>query len=304
MTKLPALWRRTNADGADFGSYYVTVKKRRINLQTDDRQLAHERRREAVRGARKWPRKMLPKVSAPTPAGGTAAENLAALGEVDALPLNPGSEGSPAPLNGHSPAAAPALGALPAVPVIEPEPIPPPPPEAAGEWAADLGAAKADAPADEPPPAATRIRLADMAWLDGALVTASKAAVGLQLFCQAWTMKLLGDVEAGHVGPAPTMREPSNPDEAAAFMKKAGTRWEEGDPREPGRQLYEQTIKALLPEDLPIPDWAWAPIVTAIYTVPVQLKGATKIKRDADGKEVPRDEQPAAEAPGDARAAA
>jgi hypothetical protein len=255
LKQLPRLWRRTNADGAAIGAWHTTIKKRRINLLTDDRQLAHERRREAVRGVRKWPRKMLPKVSAPTPAKGTAEDKLAALGEVDAPDLNPGSESSPAAVNGTpsmagNPAPPPELGS---VPVIEPEPIPAV--TDAGDWAGDFGAAGAAATADEQPAAPARLRLTDFEWFDGALVTLSKLAVGLQLKGQAYAMRVLGDVEAGRVGPPPVQVEGEGVAAMAAVMAMASKRWEETDPREPGRKAYEKTIVALIPAELPVPAW-------------------------------------------------
>jgi hypothetical protein len=191
-------------------------------------------------------------------------------------------------------------------PVIEPEPIPPQQP---GDWAADLGGASAMPDASTQPAPVPRLRLVDFAWFDGALVTLSKAAVGLQLAGQAWTMKLVGDVEAGRVGPPPKVAEPDGAESMAAFMKAAGTRWEADDPRERGRAAYERTIVALIPEELPVPAWLkWleAPVMTAIDTAPIQWQTGRKIARDAAGNEVTPEATGAApgEAPADARAAA
>jgi hypothetical protein len=307
VKQLPRLWRRTNADGAEIGAWHVTVKKRRINLLTDDRPLAHERRREAVRGVRKWPRKMLPKNAAPAPTKGTADSNLAALGEMDAPDLNPGSESSPAAVNGTPsmaghPAPPPDLGEQ--APVIEPEPIPAAPADA-GDWAADMHSAGSASAAPEAPAAPQRLRLQDFEWFDSVLVTASKIAVGLQLKGQAYAMRVLGDVEAGRVGPPPVAVEGEGVAAMAAFMKIASARWEENDPREPGRRAYEKTIVALIPAELPVPAWLkWfeAPLITAVNTAPIQWETGRKIKPGEAPAEP--EQQPQQEAPPGERAAA
>lgn len=305
MKRLPKLTRRKR-DGKEFGAWHVLVRNKPINLCTDDRDLAVERRKEALRGVRKWPRKFLPKVGqARDAAGGTADSNLAALGDVapdltggapSEEPERPTTDAAPA----HTPSAA-------SVPVIEPEPLPQPPREDPGAWAADLNAPAADQqPADDAAPPI--IRLQDLPWFKGALVTLSKVAVGLQLNAQAWAMKLVGDVEAGHVGPPPKLQQPDNPESMAAFMKAASAPWSEDDPREPGRQSYETTIVMLIPAEITVPAWIkWleAPIVTGYNTIPIQWQTGRKVKRDADGNEVaPPEPAEATEAPPGERAAA
>lgn len=304
MTKLPRLYRRKR-DGKEFGAWYVDVKAKPVNLRTNKRPVADKRRREAVRGVRQWPRDWDAAADPIRNANeGTVDSNLAALGDV-AHDLNPGEHSSPGGGGAYSPPPPPDMGSE--IPVVEPEPLPPPPREDAGAWAADLNAPAAEQPAaDAPPP---MFRLQDLPWFKGALVTISKAAVGLQLNAQAWVMKLVGDVEAGRVGPPPTVKALDGEAETmSAFMKAAGAPWAEDDPREPGRQSYERTIVALIPEQITVPAWVqWleAPIVTGYNTIPVQWSTGKKIKRDANGKEVPAAPEPAAtEAPPGERAAA
>lgn len=304
MKKLPKLFRRKR-DGREFGAWHVLIRNKPINLSTDDRELAVQRRKEAIRGVRQWPRKFAPKVQAHetsrNPPEGAVADALAALGEVanDGRPEHSpaGSTGDGGASGDHGAPLAPD-----APPVVDAEPIPPPP--SADGWAADVGAASA-APtsSDGAPEPQPRLRLTDFAWFDAALVTASKACVGLQLKGQAAVMRLVGDVEAGRVGPPVKLVDGDGIEAMAAFMKIAGARWEADDPRERGRAAYERTIVALIPAELPVPAWLkWleAPVITALDTAPVQWQGGRKIERDANGNEIKHDD---AEAPPVAQAA-
>jgi len=304
VKQLPRLWQRKR-DGKAFGAWHIYIRNKPINLATDDLEVARERRKQAVRGVRQWPRKMQRKASpAPAVADGAAAANLAAVGETDAPPSNPGEPSSPGAAAFPPSAAAPDMG--PPVEVIEPEPIPNAPPDP-GNWAADVndaGAAPATSSEGAAPP---RMTFADLAkqfpWLDQMLVTASKACVGVQLKAQAWTMKLVGDVEAGRVGPPPKPAPADGAQSMSDFMASAGARWMEDDPREPGRAAYERTIVALIPEELTLPAWfKWveAPLTTGINTIPIQWSTGRKIERDAAGNEV----RPKPEATADVRAAA
>lgn len=301
---LPRLWRRKR-DGAEFGAWHVYVRNKPVNLCTDDREIAGERRKEAVRGVRKWPRKFMKQVRGG--AGGGADGNLAQLGDVAPESTTPqnvaGTNGPGTDAGGGSAETPPASDS---VPVIEPEPIPQAPADA-GNWAEDFNQ-PAGAAADAAPEAPPRLRLTDFEWFAGALVTASKLAVGLQLKGQAYCMRVLGDIEAGRVGPPPVVVAGEGMAAIAATMKKASTPWDENDPREPGRRAYERTIVALIPEELPIPAWLKsfeAPIITAINTAPVQWETGRKIERNAQGVETaPVEQPPQQEAPPGERAAA
>jgi hypothetical protein len=278
--RLPKLWQRDRG-GVKFGSWHVYVKNRPINLHTKDVEIAKKRRGLALGGQQDFR----------DDAQGAAADAIAALGEVAPQPqiLNPGEpQVPPATAQPGLRAAAPSpeMGAPAAPETIEPEPIPQSEQSTAG-WADDVSAAAGASTGDAGATAeAPRLRLADFAWFKAALVTGSKVAVGLQLHAQAWAMRLVGDVEAGRVGPPPSVREPDSPESMAAFMKIASAPWDERDPREPGRQAYERTIVALIPEELPVPAWLkWfeAPVITALNTAPIQWQTGQKIKRGPDG---------------------
>ncbi len=301
---LPKLWRRKR-DGEDFGAWHVYIRNKPINLRTDDREIASERRKEAVRGKREWPRRFAAKVRATPATEGTAraVDAIAALGE--RLP-----EETPPLADAHAEptgaGAAPSAGGAPAPEVIEPERIETPP---VGNWTADVASAAAAEDHGAAEQEAPRLRLADLPWFPQLLVTLSKCAVGLQVALQAWMMRLVGDVEAGRVGPPPALKEPDGAQSLGEFVKAAGAPWDANDPREPGRLAYAGTIMALIPEELPVPLWIkWldAPVITAMNTAPVQWKTGKKIKRDADGNVVPEPEAPPAqpEAPPGERAAA
>jgi len=307
--KLPKLTRRQR-DGKAFGAWQFLYLNKPRNTQTDDYDLAVVRRRDwYTTGNLKWPRKFAAKSVSTMPEGSArAADAIAQLGNIVPEDVGGSQYATNAAQEAPMAAAAEPSTPPPPVPAIDAEPIPPPPPSADG-WAADVAGAAADAGAGNTGSSeaeeAPRLRLQDFAWFDAALVTISKAAVGLQLRGQSWTMRLVGDVEAGRVGPPPKMTEPDGAESMMAFMQAAGTRWPADDPRERGRAAYERTALALIPETLPVPAWLkWfeAPVITAIDTAPIQWQTATKIKRDAAGNEVPP--APPAEAQHGERAAA
>jgi hypothetical protein len=49
---IPKLWRNRNKDGKEIGAWYVTLKKKPVNLRTQDYFKARERAREAMGGRR------------------------------------------------------------------------------------------------------------------------------------------------------------------------------------------------------------------------------------------------------------
>jgi hypothetical protein len=310
------VWRRFKENAAgkreEFGAYHCRVNGRPVNLRTDDEQLAKQRMREAIKGARDWPRKMsLEERRAP---------GLRALAVVGTQPPAPVTFSivapDPAPANGinpqrveqsEPPASSPPAPAAAAPEVIEPEPIPAAPAAAAAGWADDVnqaaGATSSPAAGGDASPAipGSGMKFSDLPWFSGALVTASKLAVGAQVKLQGWAIRWLGDVEAGRVGPPPAPA-PATEETFATFSRKLSTPWGDEDPRELGRQVYEGVLRRLCPDELPIPDYVLAPVLVLITTLPVQLAGATKIKRDATTDAAPA--AAAGEATPDARAAA
>jgi len=318
---LPKLYQRTR-DGQPFGAFYVNVRNKPINLRTNRADVARARRIQAVHnGSRQWPRDWDDTLVAKKPASpsrnpdeGAADRVIAALDGVapqTSAPPPPGGAGEVPAGGGDAIGAPPPLADAPPpdpLPVVDAEPI------GQSSWTSDVGAgagaSSAPPPEAAPPP---RLRLQDFGWFQAALVTASKVAVGVQLHAQAWAMRMVGDVEAGRVGPPPVAVAPDGVENMAAFMAMASAPWAADDPRERGRQAYAQTIVALLPEELPVPAWLkWleAPIITAIDTAPVQWQTGKKIERNPDGTPVEQappatsDGQPIEEPPGDVAAAA
>jgi hypothetical protein len=141
--RLPKLWRVKRA-GKEIGAYHATVGGVRVNLGTQDAELALERRKAAVKGTRKFR----------SDVEGAADDIIAAL---ETAPPNSGGGGAPvgeAADGPGSPVGAPANPAPPGG-------APPPPQEVAaaaapagGDWHANLDAAVAAAnvPSDRPLP--------------------------------------------------------------------------------------------------------------------------------------------------------
>jgi hypothetical protein len=139
--KLPKLWRKRRRPGGAFGgSYYVKWNGDDINLGTSDANEALERRKQAVKGKRKFR----------SDVDQAADELVAALEQI------PVSSPPPAP-----PPELPPAPQLAPVPPELPPPAPPPappesPPPPAGDWHANLesavAAANAAPSAEELPP--------------------------------------------------------------------------------------------------------------------------------------------------------
>lgn len=223
-----------------------------------------------------------------------AAEGAAAAADAVAALGNAAPSTALVPTTAGAPPSPP-----PAEPeIIEPEPIPQAQRSAEG-WADDVAAAASASTGEPPPPEpGAGVRMADLPWLAGAIVTGSKVLVALQLRGQAWAIRAIGDVEAGRVGPV-VEPAPQTEEDLASVMKKAAQPWAGDDPREPGRQVWEGFLKRVMPEDLPIPDYLLAPLLVGVFTLPVQIAGCTPIVRPAGEREAA-----ATEARPDERAAA
>jgi hypothetical protein len=144
---LPRLWRRKRADGREFGSYHVVIKKRRVNLRTSDAEKARRRRLEAWRGKKDF----MDDVEA------AAAVAVEAFDSAPADLFEPRAQSAPTLETPASPAPV-----VPPPPPVTPMPVPPPvpligllpdgyaPPGAAG-WQDDASAAAGAASAPEMP---------------------------------------------------------------------------------------------------------------------------------------------------------
>jgi len=264
---LPKLWRRTNADGEEIGAYHVTIKKRRINLRTQDGDKAKKRRLQAVSGRRTFE----------DDSQGTARINAA----LDAAPgMTPPGVVEGAVRTDDSPPAAPSgapppLALLPPIPepeVVDAEPIPSPP---AGSWTDDVagGAAPSTGAADSPPPVGSNVNVSDIIP-DSAFVAVSRIAVQLQMIGQSVIARKLFKFDL------PVLADPP-PKDLPDFMKRQGERWPQTDPREPGRAMWEKVARRICPTELPIPDYVAAPLLVAAGTLPVQFMNGSRIDPSA-----------------------
>lgn len=165
--KLPKLWRKRKRPGGAFvGSYYVKVAGDDVNLGTSDANEALERRKQAVKGKRKFR----------SDVEGAADELVATLHQAandsggGAAPLGEAAERAGSPL-GAPTNPAPSVSAPPPPPELSPPPATPPPelPPPAGDWHANLesAVAAANVPAEQaeppPPPEVSDDELAKMA---------------------------------------------------------------------------------------------------------------------------------------------
>lgn len=274
--KLPKLRRNRNASGKFIGNWWIPDPNGgpRINLGTQDAKVARENARAALKNGK---RDFTPDDEA------AAAATVAALDHVEEPPPPPE-------------AAPPAPPTLALVPQDAPPADAPPSPKPAGDWAADANAAAQSSPAEEDkaagemPAEEPRPKLSELPFLQTAIVSASKLAVYVQVALQTWAARRFFKLEL------PPLDDPAKaPKTIEEFSAMLSSPWPTTDPREPGRQVYEAIVRRMIPEDMPIPDWALAPALVAAFTLMAQVPHARRVRPDGQ----PEEAQPA-----EARAAA
>jgi hypothetical protein len=286
MKTLPKLWQR-NIGGKLIGAFHVTIKGTRINLGTKDASEALKRRKLAMAGRRKFKDDIEGAAEATIAAlDGTAGAQSPAVVDAGAATETPATSTAPTAPPPQLPPVLPELAPAPAVNQ-----------QAPSDWAAAANTAAAEVPSDASLPggdgsagaALPKVKFGELPFLKGAFVTLSKMAVTVQVALQAWAARVIGDVEVGRVGPP---AEQLTPEEFAAQAANAKP-WDADDPREQGRQIWEECFKRICPDDFDVPDWLLAPMVVAMFTLPVQIAGAKKIDHS---KDPPKPEAPADEA--------
>lgn len=280
--KLPKLRRNKSPSGKFVGNWWIPDPNGgpRINLGTQDAKVARENARAALKNGK---RDFTPDDQA------AAAATVDALDHVDDPP-------PPAPTPPPAP-APPTLALVPqdAPPADAPPADAPPSPKPAGDWAADANAAAASSAADdqadgEIPAEEPRPKLSELPFLQTAIVSASKLAVYVQVAIQSWAARRFFKLEL------PPLDDPAKaPKTIEEFSALLSSPWPTTDPREPGRQVYEAIVRRMIPEDMPIPDWALAPALVAAFTLMAQIPHARRVRTDGQ----PEEAQPA-----EARAAA
>jgi hypothetical protein len=270
VKKAPALWRRKKASGEYFGSFHVTIKGVRVNLWTQNAEKARKRRLEAMRGKREFD----PDESE------AAAEKLIEVLDAPPAPSSSPPELPPASFQPDGPPPELPL-ALPPMPpassapeVVDAQRIDPPP---ASSWTDDAtAAAGAGLPGDEAPEmaGAERTRLSDLPILQGAFITLSRLCVQIQIAAQVAAARKFAGLDV------PMLADPPAKD-MGEFLAQQGQKWPDTDPREPGRQIWEGFFRRICPDDLPVPDWALAPLVVAAMTLPMQFANASKADPNA-----------------------
>jgi hypothetical protein len=285
--KPPALMRARAKHGGHIGSYFMWLaipgeknpsggqKYKRVNLATKDFEKAKVRRGDAMATGKTDflydddetavaaprppdPAPVIPVVPAPVMSQLAAAEYHPIVLPAEPAPLDQ-RPADPPPSNGvaETPAtdwtvdAARAAGATDA-PGATTEPAP----------------ATTAAPAPETPPDDGKVRIKDIAIMKSVFVTASRIAVQLQIAFHVLVARYLFKLELDPI------RDENIPKDVAGFMAAQGQPWPDTDPREAGRQMWEQFGKRVCPDDLVLPDWVLAPALVAVQVLPIQIQHA------------------------------
>jgi hypothetical protein len=266
--------RARNKKGAHIGSYFMWVyrpdsdKYKRVTLATKDFEKAKARRVEAMNGRRDFTfdddEQSMDTPRAPEPAPVIpiipSSHQLTAP-EYQPIVLPP----EPAPVDQRPAEPAPSTG-------IESPP---------DDWTKDAArAAGAPEPAmptasatepenkDAPAPAAHvddgQIRIKDLEQLGPVFVTASRIVVQLQIALHVLVARYLFKTELDPI-------RDEMPKDVVGFMKAQGEKWADTDPREPGRAMWERFGRRICPDNLVLPDWALAPALVAVGTLPIQV---------------------------------
>jgi hypothetical protein len=271
--------------GGHIGSYFMWLavpgeknpgggqKYKRINLATKDFEKAKVRRADAVATGKTAflydddetavatprapePVPVIPFIASPLVAGDPVSTPIVLPPEPAPLDQRPAD---PPPSNGvaETPAtdwtvdAARAAGATDA-PGATTEPLP----------------ATTAAPTSETPPDDGKVRIKDIAIMKSVFVTGSRIAVQLQIAFHVLVARWVFKMELDPI------RDENIPKDVAGFMAAQGQPWPDTDPREAGRQMWEQFGKRVCPDDLVLPDWVLAPALVAVQVLPIQVQHA------------------------------
>ncbi len=289
MKTLPKIKRKKNKKNGRYeGNCYAFIAGRKVDLGTEDHNVAIKNLRAAVKGKREF--------QSDTTAAAAATVEVLQLVDPPAPAPAPPQNGKQTS-HGGGELETPKGTMLPIEPAapLQLHAVPPPadepaarPTNGATDWATHAQAAAesagaAQGAATEPPPEPA-VRLADIPWMQGAFITASKFLVAAQLRAQAIAARWIADVDLGPVGPPPPP-QPKTMEEFQALLESMAQPWSAFDPREPGRQIWEGFLRRICPDDLPLPDWVQAPLLVALFTLPVQLMGMQKAKPEPEQQE-------------------
>ncbi len=288
---LPAIMRARGAKGQHIGSYFSwfavegqktktgNQKYQRVSYATKDLDKAKVRRLEAVNGRRDFvnddPERFPVDVAAVEPAPVVPviplpmARQLAAA-EPQPIVLPP----EPAPVDQRASEPAPSTGvesppsddwtkdATRAAGAPDTGPMESVNPTAAADSGSTPDGSTKGAPAA--PVDDGQVRIKDLEMLGPVFVTASRIAVQLQVAFHVLIARWLFKTELDPI------RE-EMPKDVVGFMKAQGEKWPDTDPREPGRAMWEKFGRRICPDDLVLPDWALAPALVAVGTLPIQV---------------------------------
>ena len=281
--KPPALMRARAKHGGHIGSYFMwlavageknpagTQKYKRVNLATKDFEKAKIRRADAIASGKTdfiydddESAVATPRPPEPAPVIPVVPAQLVAVETARPIVLPP----EPAPLD-QRPADPPPSNGVAETPATDWTVD-----AARAAGATDTPATTAEsapattaAPSSETPPDDGKVRIKDIAIMKSVFVTASRIAVQLQIAFHVLIARYLFKTELDPI-------RDDVPKDVAGFMAAQGQPWPDTDPREAGRQMWEQFGKRVCPDDLVVPDWVLAPALVAVQVLPIQIQHA------------------------------
>jgi hypothetical protein len=238
---IPKLYRMKR-DGKEFGAFYVNIKKKPVNLRTQNYFKARERALQAVEGGRR-----------DFPDDRYFEDNTPIIPtEVPAANNPTPSAATPIVAGDWTADATRAAAAGVEADQYFPPALPPMPQPASSGWE-DAAPKAAPMPAAKPAGAEGSTSLPPE-MLDGLIKQIAVTIVELQIQGQEYLWLRFGKLQPGVV----------------PLDSKA---------RELPVAIWESQVRKWIPTDVPLPEWLVAPILCAALTIPVQLEGATPIKK-------------------------
>lgn len=238
---IPKLYRLRNKDGQEVGAWYVKIKKIPVNLRTQDYFKARDRAKSAVEGKRDF---MDDRYFDETASSSTTSMPVepASHAETKTTTTVPVSDWTADAVRAAATSITPDEVIPPSHRLTPMSPFDEPPKEAPKE--------------PEPAKAAGESTQLPPEMLDSLVKQIASMVVELQIHGQEWLAIRWGKFQPGTVAPDSKARE----------LPTA---------------IWEAQVREWLPSDVPLPAWLVAPIICAALTIPIQLEGATPIKKSS-----------------------
>ncbi len=262
---LPKLWRRKNRkSGDEFGNFYIYVENKPVNLRSAVYSVARERAREAFfQGKREFQdERFFEKPPAAPDTGSTSATGVpSAAGGL----VGGGGDWTADVAGAASSAVSPDLHTSPDGRQTRLLTAAPGPSSSATDATdapsstSDESTASTEGPTDGAE--STQIPPEMFADMTGNL---AMVLVEAQIRGQEWMFERFAKVQAG---PVP--------------MNNLG--------RTAGIEFWKQQLAKWMPQDVPLPEWAAAMVVCAMFSIPAQVEGMQPLRKKEPASEAPQD---------------